>query len=594
MKKFCFTALLFHSLTTAIAQQSYSKAVHEQITRVENNLSGGIVIDGKPYNLEERMQHYNVKGLSIAVVKDFKIVWAKGYGWADEKEKRHVTTATLFKPGSISKSLNAVGVLKLAQENKLDLYKDINEYLRSWKFPYDSISKGKKITLANLLSHTGGLSVYGGFPGYNKKSKLPTIPEILDGAAPANTPPVRSMFEPGLRFEYSGGGTIISQLIITDVSQQRYTTFMYNNVLKPMGMAHSFYTEQPPTGARQKEVATGYSKDGVEVASRFNVYPEQAPMGLWTTPTELCNYLIETQLAYTGKSSKVLNQEMTRLHVTPYIDPSSAMGVFIGERNGEKYFFHDAGNEGFRGLFYGSVEGGNGVAMFVNSDEGNILLELLNSIALVYDWKGFAKPEQITTVPINEELTSKYVGDYITEGQFSEVRKEKDGLYMWIGGVNSKMYFTSEQGFRNIEFPTVKSFVMDNMGEATGFTRMLNGKLLAPAQRITHIDTLRPNQGQFGIFGRHLLENKDYDKAIRFLSRGMSMEPTDSSLLKNLAHSYLFKGNFTKAIELYQQYLKVNQTETALRRDLKNDFEYFNKAGFDDTFIKRAKEKLSL
>jgi CubicO group peptidase (beta-lactamase class C family) len=594
MKKCCLTVIVFYSLTTATAQQPYSKDVNEQIVRVENNLSEGIVIDGKPYNLEERMQHYNVKGLSIAVVKDFKIVWAKGYGWADEKEKRHVTTATLFKPGSISKSLNAVGVLKLAQENKVDLYKDINEYLRSWKFPYDSLSKGKKITIANLLSHTGGVSVYGGFPGYNKKDKLPTIPEILDGAAPANTPPVRSMFEPGLRFEYSGGGTIISQLIITDVSRQPYPTFMYNNVLKPMGMVHSFYSEQPPARAKQKEVATGYSKDGVEVASRFNVYPEQAPMGLWTTPTELCNYLIETQLAYTAKSSKVLNQEMIRLHVTPYIDQSSAMGVFIGDRNGEKYFFHDAGNEGFRGLFYGSVDGGNGVAIFVNSDEGNIILELLNSVALVYDWKGFAKPEQITTVPVNETLISKYIGDYITAGEFSEIKKGKDGLYMWIGGVNSKMYFTSEKDFRNMEFPTGKSFIFNNANEVSGFTRTLNGGPLAPAQRITDIDTLQPKQGQFGTFGRHLLENKDYDKAIRFLSRGMSIEPTESSLLKNLAHAHLFNGNFTKAMELYQQYLKADQTGTALREDLKSDFEYFNKAGFDYTFIKRAKKKLVL
>lgn len=112
-------------------------------------------------------------------------------------------------------------------------------------------------------------------------------------------------------------------------------------------------------------------------------------MGLWTNPSELSQYLIETQLAYKGKSSKVLNKAMATLHVTPYIDGSSAMGVFIGDRNGEKYFFHDAGNEGFRGLFYGSVEGGNGVVVFVNSDDGNIILELLFSVAAAYKWKGF-------------------------------------------------------------------------------------------------------------------------------------------------------------------------------------------------------------
>ena len=77
------------------------------------------------------MRHYNVKGLSIAVVHNYKVVWAKGYGWADEQEKKPVSTETLFEPGSISKSLNAVGILKLAQDKKVELYTDINTYLVS-------------------------------------------------------------------------------------------------------------------------------------------------------------------------------------------------------------------------------------------------------------------------------------------------------------------------------------------------------------------------------------------------------------------------------------------------------------------------------
>ncbi len=95
------------------------------------------------------------------------------------------------------------------------------------------------------------------------------------------------------------------------------------------------------------------------------------------------------QLAYKGQSSKVLNQEMARLHLTPYVDGSSAMGVFIGERMwGRKYFFHDAAMKASRGLFYGSIEGGNGIMYIVNLDDGDIILELLNSVASVYNWKG--------------------------------------------------------------------------------------------------------------------------------------------------------------------------------------------------------------
>lgn len=94
-------------------------------------------------------------------------------------------------------------------------------------------------------------------------------------------------------------------------------------------------------------------------------------------------------MAYLGNPSKVLNQEMTKLHLTPYIDNSSALGTFVQERNGVKYFFHDAGNKGFRGLYFASVEGGDGIVVFVNSDDGDIIIELLNSVASIYDWKGF-------------------------------------------------------------------------------------------------------------------------------------------------------------------------------------------------------------
>jgi len=388
--------MLFHCLTAATAQQSYSKAVNEQIARVENNLSGGTVIDGKPYNLLERMKHYNVTGLSVAVIDNYQIVWAKGYGYADKKENRKTTANTMFEPGSISKSLNAVGILQLAQEGKLNLYQDINQYLTSWRFPYDTVSKNKKITTAALLSHTAGVSVYG-FPGYERDSAIPSITEILDGKYPANTPPVRSLTEPGNEFSYSGGGILISQQLLTDITKQPYEQFMYSNVLRPLGMTNSFYN-QPPAADQQKNLATGYESNGSEVSGEYFIYPEKAAAGLWTTPTDISKYIIEMQLAYKGRSSKVLNQEMVGLHLTPYGNESSAMGTFLQDRNGEKYFFHDAGNKGFRGFYIAGLTNGKGVVLFVNSEDGTILLELLNSVALVYDWEGFTKPATQTNI----------------------------------------------------------------------------------------------------------------------------------------------------------------------------------------------------
>jgi hypothetical protein len=87
MKKISLAILLLHWLTAATAQQDYSKAVNGQIALVETSLSGGMVIDGKTYTLSERMKHYNVSGLSVAVIDNYQIVWAKGYGYAALKPR---------------------------------------------------------------------------------------------------------------------------------------------------------------------------------------------------------------------------------------------------------------------------------------------------------------------------------------------------------------------------------------------------------------------------------------------------------------------------------------------------------------------------
>lgn len=594
MKKVFLLIFLWLSAGHITAQTTYSKEIESQIKQVENNLSARVKIDSG-FNVMDRLAYYNVKGLTIAVIQNYQVVWAKGYGWADEKEKRPVTTETLFKPGSISKSLNAVGVLRLVQDNKLGLSKDINEYLRSWKFPYDSLSKGRKITLAHLLSHTGGLSVYGGFPGYDRKGKIPTVPEILDGKDFTNVPPVRSLFEPGLKYEYSGGGITVSQLILTDVMQQSYEKFMYDTVLKPIGMTSSFYSTEPPKGDKRKKVATGYKKNGEEAEDKFEVYPEQAAMGLWTTPAELCKYVVEMQLAYEGKSSKVLNKEMAQLHLTPYIDESAAMGTFVQERNKVKYFFHDAGNEGFRGFYIASLEGGNGFAGFVNSDDGMIVVELMNSVAEVYNWKGFDKPAIVMTKKVPEAITKKYTGVYLYDGKIAEVTKKHDGLYFWTSGQDVKMYFTSDNDFINMEFPSEKSFISDNTGAVTGYKRKVGGKEYPLALKITRVDTLIANIGELNAFGRHLLETKRVDEAIVYLNRATELEPEDIAAWCNLAHSYLFRNEYDKAVKLYKTYLEKQINEqSSFKSMIKLDFDFFKKIGFDKSLMDRALADLKL
>ncbi|MBK7223323.1 MAG: serine hydrolase [Saprospiraceae bacterium] len=149
-----------------------------------------------------------------------------------------------------------------------------------------------------------------------------------------------------LDFQYSRRGTSISQIILTDHVQQPYEDWMYANVLRPIGMVNSTYA-QPPSEDFRHKCASAYNNDGLPIDGKFHVYPEQAAAGLWMTPSDLCEYIIDMQLAYQGKPSKVLNEEMVKLHLTAHIDQSAAMGTFIEDHDGALYFQHGAGNDGF-------------------------------------------------------------------------------------------------------------------------------------------------------------------------------------------------------------------------------------------------------
>ena len=399
--------LPFYS-TDSLAQKKlqFSEAIEKKIHQVENNLISWVKLDSNQnWNIYDRMNALNIKGVSIAVIKDYKIDWAKSYGWADTIEKRPVTNNTLFQAASIGKSINAFGYMKLVQANKVDLNKDINFYLQSWQFPYDTVSHNKKITLAKLLSHTAGLSVHG-FGGYKWQDSLPTVFQSLNGEKPANNLAVRSVFEPGLKFEYSGGGTMISQLMLEDITGMPHDKYIMENVFKPLGMKNSMYIPQPYPEYKGR-IATGYRYDGKDIGCKYHIYPEHCGAGLWTTATDLAKFVIEIQLSLKGQSKKVFSKEMTDLMLTPYIISSnSAFGFFINKKIDEYYFQHSGLNEGFSGQFYGSMKVERAVVLG-NNDNTDFMAEVVNSVATVYGWKNFYEFAQKKIIKVADSIKDK-------------------------------------------------------------------------------------------------------------------------------------------------------------------------------------------
>jgi len=374
MKKLNLILLLSLSLNV------FAQNVNDKIKSFEDNLLSWDKTKTKKWTLKERMAFYNMNAVSIAVIKNYKVEWTKAYGYADVAENRKATSQTLFQAASISKSINSIGQLKLVEQGKLGLDDDINKYLKTWKFPYDSLSKGKKISIANLLSHKAGLSVHG-FGGYQKGTELPTIIQILNGQKPANSPAVRSVFEPGTKFQYSGGGTTISQLILENTTGEKYEDYMWKNVLTPLEMNESSYN-QPPSQDKEKLLATAYN-NGKEVKGKYHIYPEKAAAGLWTNPNDLAKYIIETQLSLLGKSNKFLSKEMSVKRI------ENNYGVFLNDFKGTKYFAHSGGNEGFVCYYIGSVEDGNGLVVMTNGNNFKLIDEILLSIASLNQWKNY-------------------------------------------------------------------------------------------------------------------------------------------------------------------------------------------------------------
>jgi CubicO group peptidase (beta-lactamase class C family) len=465
--------MLFISALCLDAQNTkYPAGIEEKIRLVENNLGDWVRTQNDvPWNLEQRMKLHNINGVSIAVVHDSKIEWARGYGWADVSEKRPVTEKTLFQAASISKSLNGVGVMKLVQDKKIDLNTDINQYLTSWKFPYDTVSKNKPITPAALLSHTAGLTIHG-FPGYSIGDSIPTLQQILDGQKPANTEAVRSFGEPGASVIYSGGGVMISQLIVTDVTHQPYDEFMQMNVLNPMDMKSSFFT-QPPEKSKSKLLATGYRADGKEIEGKYHIYPEQAAAGLWTNPVDLCKYIIETVSSWNGQSDKVLTPEFTRLRLAPVLQ-NAAAGVFVSKKDSSLYFAHGGANEGFTCYYVGDVIRGNGMVIMTNSDNGALSEEVANSVATVYGWKDYYQPVLKTVVEVDKAILDTYVGKYEAEDNVTNIRRKGRNLLISpYPGFWATAYFTSDVDFFVREFEGDLRFITDAEGKVTGFN--MNG-----------------------------------------------------------------------------------------------------------------------
>src|ERR1700751_630308 len=258
--------LLSATASCAKAQISSPGSNEPRIERVVSGLRPPIAVKGQPpvrWKLAEQMAESHVPGISIAVMENSQIAWARGYGVKEAGTTDPVTTSTLFEAQSISKAVTATAALVLVNSGRLSLDESPNTYLKSWKLPYNEYQAHEKVTLRRILSHSSGLNV-GGFRGYRAGEPLPSLLQILNGEKPANNPPIRVDFVPGSNSRYSGGGAEVMQQLLMDVMRQPFPELMKQLVLSPAGMTLSTY-QQPLPEARWAEAAKGHDGEGAVV-----------------------------------------------------------------------------------------------------------------------------------------------------------------------------------------------------------------------------------------------------------------------------------------------------------------------------------------
>ncbi|MBB4129054.1 CubicO group peptidase (beta-lactamase class C family) [Xanthomonas translucens] len=381
-----------------------------RMRQVETGLLPAVVVQDRAaatLSLREQMDALHVPGVSIAVIRGGRIDWAKGYG-VTAAGGAPVDARTLFQAGSVSKPVAAMAALKLVQEKRLALDTPVNTLLKTWKLPDSAYTRDHPVTLRQLLSHTAGTSVHG-FDGYAQGAAVPTLQQVLDGQAPANSAPVRVDAPVGERYRYSGGGYTVMQQLLIDVGGKPFPDLLRDRVLAPLRMDSSGYAHPLPAKLRAR-AAQPHDAMGQPIAGGAHVYPELAAAGLWTDAEDLARFALELCAASAGHG-RVLSAASVRAMLTP-VRGDYGLGLQIGGHGARRYAYHDGSNAGYKATLVVYPDRCDGAVVLSNGDQGYQLgLEIVRAVAAAYDWPDF-RPIQRQDARVDSAALRRFVGRF--------------------------------------------------------------------------------------------------------------------------------------------------------------------------------------
>jgi CubicO group peptidase (beta-lactamase class C family) len=314
-----------------------------------------------------QLDREDVAGATISVVKDGKLLFTKGYGYADVKHKKPVTAETLFRPGSVSKLFTWTAVMQLVEQGKLDLGKDVNEYL-DFKIPS---AFGQPISLKNILTHAAGFEEqWKDVSPADKRS--PNLGNFLKTHIP------KRIFAPGTTPAYSNYATTLAGYVVERVSGQPFNDYIQQNIFKPLGMTHSTFA-QPLPPELAPLMSNGYvlASDAPKEFETVSVFPAGS---LTSSAADMSKFMLAHLQEGRLGAAQILKPETTRLmHSRAFgLDPAAnamAYGFYEESRNGQRIIGHGGDTDYFHSDLHLLPDAGVGFFVSYNSvGRGEVLL----------------------------------------------------------------------------------------------------------------------------------------------------------------------------------------------------------------------------
>jgi CubicO group peptidase (beta-lactamase class C family) len=406
------------------------------------------------YSLKDAMNLHDLKGVSVAVFENYKVIWTGTWGIKDVDSGEPIDVNTAFSTASISKPITATLFAILEEKGLINLKDPVSIYLKRWKLPESKFLKDTLVTFEHLLSHTAGTTQHG-FSDFYEGDTIPTLVQSLKGQLPRYNEEISFQWEPGSNWSYSGGGYVIAQMAVEDSLGKSLADLASEHLFQPLGLKNTTM-KQPNEKGFLVNIAKAHNENGDIIRTGIPITPQVAPSGLWSTPSDLAIFLIEMQNALRNKNNQVISHKVAK-RVTNIVTSKVLGGWSIGwERRygfgNYDWFSHGGANTGIGGHVYATMKDGNGIAFLGNSANDNripVLDQFRESIINAHEW--YIPIDKSLEKPLDEALIGMITGQYthVLFGEVVEIIYNNEGLFIkgFIGNETNELTFIGDKTF---------------------------------------------------------------------------------------------------------------------------------------------------